>query len=83
MQLIGPDHHDRQRHHCYAGALHPRTRPFAIYDATISYPLRSDTIPAWVAIVVPFILMLISLFIGEFILFKKVGCCCFLLLPRS
>ena len=55
-----------------AGALKPRIRPFAIYDATISYPLRGDTIPAWVAIVVPFALMAISLCIGELILFKRV-----------
>lgn len=53
-------------------ALKPRIRPFAIYDATISYPLRSDTIPAWVAIVIPFALMAISLCIGELILFKRV-----------
>jgi len=53
-------------------AIKPRTRPYAIYDATISYPNRSDTIPAWVAIVIPFVLMIISLWIGEFILFKKV-----------
>lgn len=62
-----------------AVALIPRKRPFAIYDATISYPLRGDTIPALVAIIIPFILMLISLFVGEFILFKKVRRCCFLL----
>ena len=54
------------------GALKPRIRPFAIYDATISYPLRGDTIPAWVAIVIPFALMAISLCIGELILFKRV-----------
>jgi hypothetical protein len=57
----------------YAGALKPRIRPFAIYDATISYPLRGDTIPAWVAIVIPFALMAISLCIGELILFKRVS----------
>lgn len=56
-----------------AGAIDPRQRPFAVYDATISYQSRSDTIPTWVSIVVPFVLMLISLFIGEFILFKKVS----------
>jgi hypothetical protein len=55
-----------------AGALEPRIRPFAIYDATISYPLRGDSIPAWVAIVIPFVLMVISLCIGELILFKRV-----------
>ena len=54
------------------GAVKPRIRPFAIYDATISYPLRGDTIPAWVAFVVPFGLMLISLCIGELVLFKRV-----------
>lgn len=53
-------------------AIDPRVRPYYIYDGTISYPTRGDTIPAWAAIVVPFILMIISLLVGEFILFKKV-----------
>lgn len=56
-----------------AGAIDPRLRPFAIYDATISFPDKGDTIPPWVATVVPFLLMLISLYIGEFILFKQVS----------
>lgn len=53
-------------------AIHPRLRPFAIYDGTLAYPDKGDTIPPWVATVVPFLLMLISLYIGEFVLFKQV-----------
>ena len=60
---------------CPNAALHSGT-DFRIWELELfcscSYPNRSDTIPAWVAIIVPFILVLISLFIGEFILFKKV-----------
>lgn len=50
----------------------PRIQPFNIYDATISYPNHKDSIPTWVAIIVPFILIVLSLLVGEFILFRKV-----------
>lgn len=54
-------------------ALKPRQRPFSIYDATISYPNDGgDTIPVAVAIIVPFFLIIISLCVGELILFRQV-----------
>mmetsp|Transcript_17590 Transcript_17590/g.52858 ORF Transcript_17590/g.52858 Transcript_17590/m.52858 type:complete len:405 (-) Transcript_17590:848-2062(-) len=53
-------------------AIDPRIRPYNIYDATISYPNRSDTIPVAVAVIVPFVLIVLSLLVGEFILFRRV-----------
>ncbi|GAB4813543.1 hypothetical protein N2152v2_000589 [Parachlorella kessleri] len=44
-------------------------RPYWIYDATISFPYNADsTIPYWVAVVVPLVLMLISFLVGELLL---------------
>jgi hypothetical protein len=60
-----------------AVALKPRQRPFSIYDATISYPNDGgDTIPVAVAIIVPFFLIIISLCVGELILFRQVKIAC-------
>ncbi|RMZ52981.1 hypothetical protein APUTEX25_001100 [Auxenochlorella protothecoides] len=43
----------------------PRQRPFSLYDATISYPHNPDSIPYWVAVLVPFLCLLISIAAGE------------------
>lgn len=48
----------------------PTLRPYFVYDATISYALKKDTIPSWVSVVIPLILLIISLLVGEFLLFK-------------
>lgn len=58
-------------------AVTPRHRTFSIYDATISYvnhknTTNGDTIPVAAAIIVPFVLIVISLCVGELILFRKV-----------
>lgn len=50
----------------------PTHRPYYVYDATISYPTGEDTIPTWVAILIPFIMLFISILICEFILLKEV-----------
>ena len=57
---------------CTFQAVHPKNRPYYIYDATISYPTGNDSIPTWVAILVPFIMLMISITICEFILLKNV-----------
>lgn len=57
-------------------AATPRNRPYYIYDASISYPTHKDTIPVWVSIVVPFVMLLISIIIAEFILMREVRLPC-------
>jgi hypothetical protein len=44
--------------------------PFAIYDTSISYPSKGDSIPAWVSVL--FLFILTSLFVGECVLFTEV-----------
>jgi membrane-associated phospholipid phosphatase len=47
------------------GHVAPRSRPHDVYDATISHPVRPDTIPAWVAFLAPLGLWLLSAIAGE------------------
>ncbi|KAK9810660.1 hypothetical protein WJX73_008067 [Symbiochloris irregularis] len=51
--------------------LTPSKRVFFLYDASISYISHGDTIPAWVAVVVPLISLLISLVAYEFVIFRS------------
>lgn len=56
--------------------LDPRDEDFYIYDATISYPAAtkhgfSPTVPSWAAIVVPLLMMLLTIVVGEFLYSKS------------
>ncbi|KAL3150399.1 hypothetical protein ABBQ32_000237 [Trebouxia sp. C0010 RCD-2024] len=48
----------------------PRSRPFFLYDASISYTSGGDTVPAAAAVLVPFVLLCISLFAFEFCIYR-------------
>jgi phosphatidate phosphatase len=48
-----------------------RQRPFYLYDASISYSSGGDTVPSWVAVVIPLILLIISMLAFEFIIYRK------------
>ena len=50
-----------------------RSTPIFLYDASISYPYKSDTIPAVAAVLVPFALLIISMLAYEFFVYRKVG----------
>jgi membrane-associated phospholipid phosphatase len=47
------------------GHVDPAVRPFALYDATISLPYGPSTIPYWVAVVAPLVLLLFTFAFGE------------------
>ncbi len=49
---------------------HSRHRPFFLYDASISYISGGDTVPAAVAVIIPFISLFISLCCYEFWIYK-------------
>ena len=51
--------------------LNPNKRVFFLYDASISYISKGDTIPAWAAVVAPLISFLISLLAYEFVIFRR------------
>ena len=50
-----------------------RSTPIFLYDASIAYPYKSDTIPAVAAVLVPFALLIISMLAYEFFVYRKVG----------
>ena len=56
------------------GALHwrarPRSRPFFLYDASVSYESFGNTVPSAVAVLVPFASLFLSLAVYEFWVYK-------------
>ena len=50
-----------------------RSTPIFLYDASIAYPYKSDTIPAVAAVLVPFALLILSMLAYEFFVYRKVG----------
>ena len=50
-----------------------RRTPIFLYDASIAYPYKSDTIPAVAAVLVPFALLILSMLAYEFFVYRKVG----------
>ena len=55
--------------------LNATQRVFFLYDATISYVSHGDTVPAWVAVIVPLVCFLISLISYEFIVYRRYSPC--------
>ena len=51
--------------------LSATSRVYFVYDASISYVSPGDTVPAWVAVVVPLLCFLISLFAYELIVYRR------------
>jgi membrane-associated phospholipid phosphatase len=56
--------------------LDPRDENYFIYDATISYPAATKhayapTVPGWASIVVPLLMMLLTIVVGEFLYSKS------------
>ncbi|KAK9818365.1 hypothetical protein WJX72_011349 [[Myrmecia] bisecta] len=49
----------------------PRFRPYFSYDASISYIAQKDSVTAAAAVLVPLASLLLSLFIYEFIIYRK------------
>lgn len=49
---------------------HPATRPYYLYDASISYYSGGDTVPAAAAVLVPFASLIISLVSYEFFIYR-------------
>jgi diacylglycerol diphosphate phosphatase/phosphatidate phosphatase len=47
------------------GHVVPAVRPFSLYDATISLPYGASTIPYWVTVVAPLVLLLLTFALGE------------------
>ncbi|CAL5229480.1 g12810 [Coccomyxa viridis] len=56
----------------WSPSITPRHRPVYIYDATISYPMAAhDTVPTWAAYTVPYILLIISVLVGELVICRS------------
>ena len=49
---------------------HPRSRPFFLYDSSISLKSAGDTVPSAAAVLVPFALLVISLVSFEFFIYR-------------
>ncbi|BDA50727.1 probable phospholipid phosphatase 1 [Coccomyxa sp. Obi] len=54
----------------WGSGKHPRVRDIFLYDATISYPEHENSVPAWAAWAIPLILLILTVLVGEFVLYR-------------
>ena len=58
----------------FGSLQNPNTRPYLLYDATISYPYNPDsTIPYWAAVFTPLASLIVSLLVLEFGIAKRLN----------
>ncbi|KAL4423522.1 hypothetical protein ABPG77_006545 [Micractinium sp. CCAP 211/92] len=49
----------------------PHIVPYVVWDARISYPQNTNTIPSWVAVFAPLVMLALTIAVGEFITSRR------------